>query len=201
MNRRLNLKYKGERKYLHGSDFFNTLSRLSLELLGEVGFVEKLVFKKFAVNACVLVDEKPEDVATIVAQARLKSNISDLTKEYWIQENVGLVENRYDFNEDALVAQADLDLQAKCITLTRRSNHTPIEEVIALTKKLNNDVSPNVPGKWVFGQLNLLKPLEDDYGKLHIGMVSLIKDRFSVNEIMLDDELVGTMRFIVGAPA
>ena len=80
VNKPLNIKYKGERKYLHGSDFFNILTHLSTELLGELGFIEKLVFKRFAINACNLTDTKPENIESIIAQVRLKSKVSNLSK-------------------------------------------------------------------------------------------------------------------------
>lgn len=200
MEKHLELKFKGERKYLHGSDFFNTLTQLSTELLGEAGFVEKLAFKSFAKNACVLIDSKPSD-ETFVAHIRLKSNTRALRKEYWIQETSDSVTESYVFDEDSLVAPANIDLDSQSIILKERSSFSPIEEIIALTKSLNYKVSPSISGKWVFGQLDLLKPLRDDYQVLHIEMKSLIKNRFSVNEIKLDDDSVGTMRFIVGSPS
>ena len=197
VNKLLDLKYKGERTYLHGSDFFNVLTQLSTELLGEFGFVEKLAFKNFAINACKLTDKKPKNIDSIVAQVRLKSKVSKLSKEFWVEETKDLVNQSYDFDENSIVARCNTDLVNQSIKMLGRTKFSPIEEIIVLTKHLNYKVSSKVPGKWVFGQLDMFKPLTYDYRELNIHMKSLIKNRFSVNELIIDGEHIGKILFIV----
>jgi hypothetical protein len=105
---------------------------------------------------------------------------------------------RYEFDEDSLLAPAISNGEE--IILRERSGYTPIEEIIALTKRLNYELTPDITGKWVFGQLNVNGPLPGDYSSLKICRTSEVVGRFSVNKIFIDDDAVGDIRFIVGEP-
>jgi len=132
----------------------------------------------------------------LVAQGR--ASHADKDRSFWIVESQQPATGRYDFDEDSVVAPAVRDGEE--IVLEKRSNYTPIEEVIALTKRLSYELSPDIDGKWVFGQLNLSCALPNDYSSLRISRVSEIAGRFSVNNIFVDNHNVGDIRFIVGSP-
>ena len=86
------------------------------------------------------------------------------------------------------------------IVLEIRSAFSPIEELIALTKRLNYELTPDIDGKWVFGQMNLKCGLPDEYSQLRITRNCIVSGRFSVNDIKFDSKHVGDIRFIVGTP-
>ena len=200
MKKMLSLSYKGGRDYLHGSDIFNELSKIAAELEGShKGFVERLTFRRFARMACEVFDETPVEQSRIVAHSRFRLG-SGSDMEAWVVETEIPVTTGRPFDEEGLVANALLDVVERRVSMSQRSIYTPIEEVIALTKCLNYAVCPDVKGKWVFGQLDLSEPLQENYQTLEIQMKNLIPGRFSVNKIILNGRDIGTMRFIVGAP-
>ena len=201
MKKLLPLSYKGEREYLQGGDFFNALSDMVPEFTGEAGaFVERLAFRRFARMACEITTEQPAEPAVVVGQVRFRLPGEADSLEAWVVETDIQVSGRRPFEEAALLANSSLNAECRSASLPERSVYTPIEDVIALTKQLNYVVSPEANSKWVFGQLDLLEPLTDNYRKLEIRMKSLIAGRFSVNDIVVDGRSIGAMRFIVGAP-
>ena len=201
MKELLSLTYKGEREYLHGGDFYNALADIATEFTGDASaFVDLLAFRRFARLACEVTTEQPVGPSTVVGQVRFSLPGKAESLGAWLVETDHAVSGRRPFDEAALLVNSSLDAQGRCASLPERSIYTPIEDVIGLTKQLNYAVSPEADGKWVFGKLNLVEPLTEDYRKLEIRMKNLISGRFSVNDIVIDGRNIGTMRFIVGAP-
>jgi hypothetical protein len=69
-----------------------------------------------------------------------------------------------------------------------------------MTKKLNYAVSPEVNGKWLFGQLKLDLPFPKVQHNIKIESTRRIPNRFSENTITIDEKQYGTILFIVGKP-
>lgn len=196
----LKLAYKGSRNYLHGSDFFNALQASAKTVTGDAGAsVARLTFRRFARHVCLLASEAPSQPGDIVATGRYRLP-DGAHMGFWIVETTREVTGRRPFDEDGLVARAVLDSDQRRAWLTQRAPHTSIESVIALTKFLNYRLMPNITGKWLFGQIDLITPLPDDYKRLEIDMDTAISGRFSVNSIVMDEQTIGAIRFIVGEP-
>lgn len=191
----LPMKYKGNRNYLHGSDFFQSINNVLFRQYG--GWLKKIAFRGFAKKQCLLVSEKPSANDNIIATVDWQSKKGEMVAA-WIIETGLAVEGQYDFDEAEISDLAKLENQH--ITLHNATPFTVIENVIALTKQLNYHLTPNVDGKWVFGQLNLHCPLPAKYDVISIHRATEIKNKFSRNRIYIDDVDLGEIRFIVGAP-
>lgn len=193
----LEMAFKGERRYLHGSDFFNHAEGVLAREIGP-GFVARLIFRRFAVRQCDLLigDEIP------IGYCGEGSFLCDdgLSLRFWLTESQRPVSGRYSFDEDGLVASAIVDSVSRSAALESDAPLTPIEKVIALTKLLHYRLMPDIHGKWVFAQLDLVEPLRADFSRLAVRMLSLIPGRFSVNEIQTDGRTVGRINFVVAKP-
>ena len=194
-NQKLKLKFKGDRTYIHGSDIFNAVERIARQDDDE-SYLSQLAFRRFARQDCDLFWTAPPQGTELIAQGRVCQSGTD--RSFWIAESNDPAAGRYEFDEASLVEPAVRNDEE--IVLKDRSIHTPIEEIIALTKRLNYELTPKVDGKWVFGQLKLISALPSDYSSLKIRRVIEVAGRFSVNKIIVDDRDVGDIRFIVGAP-
>ncbi len=195
----LTLAWKGSRTYLHGSDLFNALAEIAEFVSGDQSaFVSQLIFKRFARNALAVTTDEPATNVQTIGKARLAFAKLGTGTNLWIIETGDEVTTRRPFDEDDLVATAVVDENA--ITLSKRSHYSPIEEIIALTKKLNYALSPEVSGRWVFGQIDLSCRLDTDHQITRIERKNIVGNRFSLNEIQLNEKPVGTIRFIVGSP-
>lgn len=196
---KLNMSFKGDRGYLHGSDFYNAI-RATAFLQSTESYISELTFRRFAKNQCFITDIAPTDSSLVVGSFKTKLiNNPDFLKEYYMVETDTKVNDHYEFHEDMLVVNAIVDTTQLTARLPKTA-YSSIEEVIALTKLLNYAVAPNVSGKWVFGQLKLEMMLPENYSVLIITMKNMIKERFSINSIIIDGEVVGNIQFIVGKP-
>ncbi|MDU9404598.1 hypothetical protein RTH46_19115 [Pseudomonas sp. zfem004] len=192
----LDFEFKGERNYIQGGDIFNGVEGLAREMFSD-GFVSLLVFRNLTRRHCVLAFESQTSMQVVAT-----GNISTADGQrhgFWLYERDEEVIGRYPFDEEAVLSTSSLKPEEKLISMQSGDSVTPIEYVIALTKRLSYALAPNIDGKWLFGQLNLDQPLVPA-GIIKIVQKSILHGRMSVNEIWLDDVMVGTIRFIVGKP-
>ncbi|MFY8285232.1 hypothetical protein AAEU31_17160 [Pseudoalteromonas sp. SSMSWG5] len=175
-------QFKGDRNYLHGTDTFDKISEL---LTNE--FITDISFRKTTVKQCVISDLKISNVVSVI-----KTNI----RTYYLCESDENITERYDFDEDALVSNAIID--DKVVSMNMDSNYSFIENIVALTKLLNNNLDKPKYGKWLFGQYRSQIDNRNFSGKIEIESVKRIAGKFSENLIYLDGKLAGKIMFIVG---
>ncbi|MEZ9141883.1 MULTISPECIES: hypothetical protein [unclassified Shewanella] len=189
-------EFKGNRNYLHGTDFYLFTVEYAKKNYPEGARLTQLSFRKLARCQCELMTQKPE-TGTIVATG--KFHLTDGTKvPFWWVEGSASVEGRYEFDEDGLVSNAQMTTHPATINMLKPSgNYTCIEVLVALTKKMHNEIARPSKGKWLFGQLNLTKSLPIQYEAAEIRLQSMLHDKFSVSEVWLDGHLMGQIRFIV----
>lgn len=187
MKKLINFKYKADRKYVHGSDIYNIIS----ELLGENEYIIDISFRLFTQKNCVL-------KKNIEASDKVISIIKTNQSKYVLVQTETNVSESYHFDEDNLVSHSLIT--DNNISMEIDKKYTLIENVIALTKKLNYFIDPIISGKWVFGQLKLLSHLPAQVGSIKISSTRRITNRFSENEIILDGISYGKIIFIVGTP-
>jgi hypothetical protein len=194
-SRQLDLRFKGQRPYIQGPDIFNAATRILKDADTEA-WVSMLAFHRFARLDCDLILAKPHADAPMVARGF--ANTSGGKRPFWIVESDREPGGRYPYDEDSINALASIE--GATIHMKQRSSFSPMEEIVALTKTLSYALSPDVDGKWVFGQLNLQRALPHDYGRLVICRTREMAHRFSINRIVIDDLHAGDIRFIVGDP-
>ncbi|WP_323011592.1 hypothetical protein [Castellaniella sp.] len=201
MKKLLDLPYKGNRNYLHGSDIFNSLSSIADDVTGEKGsYIERLSFRGFARKSCFIETISPDNEKKVVGEVRYRAcGMTEPVRAFIIETEMA-VTGRATFNEASIVQDAVFDAAGSSAQILFDSEYSVIENIIALTKFLNYSVVPDVDGKWVFGQLDLMFPLVKACENVSVHMVKLINNKFSVNNIYLDKKKVGSIRFIVGAP-
>lgn len=195
MSQPLRLGFKEDRNYLRGSDIFQALSEWALESQGPTAYVARLSFRQLARTSCVVATE-PTRVG-LIGEGLLK--VSGVDMPFWVIESGEPVQMRHAYDEEKVIAPLVMDIAARQAVLPIETA-TPIEEIIALTKRLSNEVAPLAEGKWLFGQLQLNEPLIRKGRDLRIVMRSLLASRFSINDIYYADRLMGNIRFVVGNP-
>ena len=191
----LDMKYKGDRNYLQGGDFFDEIS-LKLTSILENGYLKKLCFKSFSKNQCALViNVRPDsDLKKIGNGVWLGSD--EVETRFWIVETQKVTNERYSFDEDELISSSVVTDES--ITMDIKNDFSSIANVVALTKKLNYTLSPNVEGKWAFGQIDLLDQLPIKSNVIKVERLSEKKNKFSCNRVLIDGHHFGDIRFIVG---
>ncbi|MGD8111368.1 hypothetical protein [Vibrio sp. TRT 17S01] len=161
---------------------FNSVSALLKD-----EYISDISFRKTTKYQCVLSTEKGNDTVAIIKTPK---------QSYYLLESNELINDRYDFDEDGLVENAKvLD---KKISMILNNNFSYIENVVALTKKLNNALDKPSSGKWLFGQYKSEHDLINFDGLIEIESNKRITSRFSENLIYLNGVLKAKIMFIVG---
>ncbi len=189
------LKYKGPRTYLHGSDIYNAVAEALSARYG--GHLVRLSFKHLARKQCQLLLEPPADSSRVMGNGSWQWGTGEIHR-FWLRETDRPVTESYPFDEDAITDPAHL--QGLAIRGRRTNDYSVIENVIALTKRLNYALSPDVKGKWLFGQLDLVEGLPTLWQEIGIERTVCVGDSFSRNRILIDGADYGEIRFIGGKP-
>lgn len=189
------LQYKGSRNYLHGSDIYNAIDDALRTRFG--GHLIRLTFKHFARNQCRLMLEKTDNAGNIIGQGNWSADSGEL-HHFWLYETDCPVIDSYPYDEDAITASACID--GAIITGSHNNHYSVIENIIALTKRLNYTLSPDVKGKWLFGQLDLKQNFPDNWQQICVERTVCVGNNFSRNRILIDGTDYGEIRFIGGQP-
>ncbi|WOJ96931.1 hypothetical protein R0137_17065 [Congregibacter brevis] len=191
----LKLKFKGNRNYLHGSDIYNTVVReLSLR---NGGRLKRLAFRSFSRTQVLLCWDTPGEGSIKVGQGQW---IADSGSEFpfWIIETQVSIIEAYAFDEPSIVSKASI--RDETLICDYHLGYSPIENIIALTKRLAYHLMPVSSGKWIFGQLDLEADIDRDFRSIVIERQGHIANRFMRCSIHLDGAFVGNIRFILGNP-
>lgn len=193
METKLNLKYKGSRNYIHGSDIFMAATNFFLE---QNGYIKRLAFKSFARNQLKISFDEPLSNDRALGYGILSSPLGN--KKFFLIETGQSVTERYPYDENEVLDGSQIF--DAYIENSTPNKYSTIENIIALTKKLNNHLSPEISGKWLFGQLDVKDALPDSWHEIKVTRKTCIADSFSRNLIEIDGQDYGEIRFIVGEP-
>jgi len=190
----MDFKFKGERTYVHGTDFFEAISQFR-NTCGD-GFVKELSFRLFTDHQCVIhLNALGTPAAKVICQGRWRNIDDGGDTKFWVTETDKTVAGRYDFDEDALCEGAGIEDNKICHRFN--SEFSMIDNIVALTKYYHNTKLTLSSGKWVFGQIVLTEGLPSECEIIEINNYQNIKDRFSRNHIVLNGHRIGEIRFIV----
>jgi hypothetical protein len=176
------------------------VERLSFQINSSPNlFLEKIVFRRFSVNQCVLSLNTPIDVTLIVAQGTYSSLDKSIKKDFWILEGEFRTVERVPYDEERLLVGAEISFGTKTIHRYGVLNSgTSIEVIVAFTKHLHNVIAAPSIGKWLFAQIELNQKLPKIFKNIEIQLTKLIANKFSTSQVFLDGVNVGSIRFIVG---
>lgn len=189
----LNFEFKGARNYIQGGDFVNRVDAYLRK--NDLGRLIRVVFRSFTRNQCELHLSMPPAGLHVIADGRFAKADGSI-HPFWLVETVEPVIGRNDYNEELITAQARID--GNRVSMESPTPFTLIENVIAITKMLSYRLTPDVDGKWVFGQLSLIEPLPDSHERIVVEQKASLAGKFSNNAMHVDDRYIGDMRFIVG---
>lgn len=196
----LDLRFKGDRDYLHGTDMYEALQRAARAAGLPVG-VHRLSIHGFARTQCRLALGAPGEALAIpenrVAEFSLETSAGRALG--YMAETGDRVEGRYPFDEDAIGARACGE--ARRIVVDGTPPCAPIEVVVALTKKLHNTVLPRAQGKWVFTRIELPRALvPQDAGRIAIELKHNFNDRLTKSGVTSGNEAIGHIYFSLWRP-
>lgn len=195
------LRFKGDRTYLHGTDVYTTAVAVLRErwagLDGRCRFVFHRVTRKplnawtdpFSVSAI-----RPEDC---VAEMHVTGGREDAS--IWFTEREGEVTNRYPYDEDAVVRECVV--AGRRISLPTGSEHSAIEVIVAMTKRLHYALLTPGGGRWLFTRLDLERLLRpEDRQGISVTLTGTPRTAITRSEITVGPHRIGSIFFSVGRP-
>lgn len=190
----LQFKYKGGRKYVHGTDMYEAI-------IGEL-FREKQEFSdgfrftihRITTKQCDLLIPGPDDERKRPPDASAEFVCNGKNPWMcWLVENAEPVTQEYAYDEDKIAA--DCQIEGRRLTVLRSPEFSAIEVLVAANKLLHLASFPGAAGKWYFTRLDLCRPLmEEDRGRF---ILEITRDKYklTVAEVYSGTEKLGRICF------
>lgn len=187
------LCFKGGRNYLHGTDIVWSLM-CSLDSLAQV----KLDIKFHGISHHQLrwieVDEvELDEAAKVTGVLELKDK---KVRFKFLESDMPVTCKNY-YDESAIVASCDVNLQNRAIILTRSVNANVIEKIVAMQKSLLQSLFPDIVGKWYFTRLEVsdLGALSLASGQLELKFIKNFNFRLTKSDIFFGQKHLASIYF------
>jgi len=194
--RALDISFKGDRRYLHGTDVYDASLAALRACYPDSGGRVRYSFHAIARSALELhcgkageIGERPDGCVAEIHFGDARSMVSG-----WIVETGRTVEGRVPYDEEAVGAACELD--GKRIVMRAPSGHRPIEIAIAMTKRLHYALFPPEAGRWMFTRLDIARPLQDsDPDGMEIALKNRLGARLTKSDLRSGDAALGSIYF------
>lgn len=193
----LNLRFKGDRDYLHGTDMFNeTMTCLQSEFgpdcLHDIDFsIHHLARSQLSMHG-----QPPSAGIDPVAVCAFTTSTGRHRK--YLVETDEPVGSRYAYPEDEMVKTMEMDLNVRQGILRETTSYSDIEVWVAMTKALHYQVFPNLVGKWMFVRGRFTRYVgKTQANEQKIVISSCFNDKFTRSEILNDGVKAGDIYFSI----
>jgi hypothetical protein len=190
----LELPFRGERTYLHGTDLYQAALDSTL-LAGPLSLTFHSLLKNQPDLVCSTesLRHMREDPA-FRAELRLGSGTGALHAV--LLESSRPITERKVCNESDVAAPAVVDEAARSAVLNAPTIGKPIEQIVFLNKHLHLRLLPQLSSKWLFARLDLSAPIPvEPPKKIIIELRQVLGNRFTRSEIFWDNTKVGSISF------
>ena len=185
----LNFCFKGDRKYVHGTDIF---SKLTEQYSNDIKKID-ISFHGITVNNMSFFTEKPENEEIKVTFRCLEN---DNKVRYFGIENNTHIKCRYEYIEEKIISNSTVSTSDKIITLNSATEYLFIEHIVAMNKALLEELYPEVKGKWYFTRLQLKNAINmSDITSLKLELKSNFQFKLTKSTIMVNETEVGFIYF------
>jgi hypothetical protein len=192
----LDLKFKGDRKYIQGPDIYNKV----LEYLYNKNHTIKnidLSFHKIAkrnLQGRLFTGNASIDVVSAVSVLKFKNKLNEPFIIH-LSETDTEITDRYEYNERQITEPAVLNVNDKSISLSSETPYTNIEKIVSLNKALLNNLLPD-PGKWYFTKLTVDRDINKEVSaKTKLVLTKNIGSKLTKTQILFDEIEKGYLYF------
>lgn len=147
--RELQFRFKGERRYVHGTDILNQTLAM-LRGLGEEPRDIDFSFHRLATRQLTAV--WGDSVEAVEPVSACSVTAGGVRQKLVLVERDEEVTERYPYPEDEIVREMRVDAANREGILAGLPAYTEIEVLVAMTKALHQAVFPAAAGKWLFAR-------------------------------------------------
>ena len=191
----LQLQFKGDRDYLHGTDMFTSvLSRLQTVTGDKVTDID-FSFHRIVRGAVDLVlsdDSKDLDPVAVCQYA-----VAGTKQRAYVVETEEPVLGRYEYPEQEIVDATTIDVERRVCELEGDLPYADIEIWVAMTKALHQDVFADLKGKWLFvrGRFSVYEPKGS--GPRELSIKANFNNKLTRSEAVRGGQKVGEIYFSI----
>jgi len=193
----LNLPYKGERDYLHGTDIYTETVRVLNGVKAEALTGKcRLVIHNVARRQCQLLYTLLQDTTkrpeNLIAEFNFISDTVNLVA--WLVETSEDISHRIPYAESQITENCILS--DRSIKLSCRTRFSAIEELVAMNKLLHITKYPPGESRWYFTRMDLDRLLTvNDVGNLQVTLQQNLNNRLTRSEVISHDQIIGHIYF------
>ena len=193
----LAFQFKGDRKYIHGTDMIaGLLAIVEREFGGAPDELSGSFHGLLQSQGAARIYASDETVEIIDPLAKFGFSINGQKYRARISATDTEITSSYPYDEDDVLSASMID--GKTIEMECREEYTFIEQIVALTKKLHHTVYSDIKDRWLFTKIQLKShvTVADYQGKI-IAVKALrnLGARLSQCEIRVDDNAIGQIFF------
>jgi|GEM_PF-1248631 hypothetical protein len=186
----LNLLFKGERAYLHGTDMVDALAAIAPGLIEISLRIQKVAEHPLA---AVLLSGESADYGEVVATVRASRDGQKI--------NIALVENRsapppgrYEYDEDDVVGQATIGNEEQIAEMSWNDRYSSIEQIVTLHKALLTQCFAASGARWYFSRLDVPR-FPSAFAKLSLAVTQALGTSLVRSGIAIDGQPFGNIYF------
>jgi len=188
----MKFSFKGNRKYIHGTDIFIFLEKI---IDGKLKLLDLKILKKITKEPLISIKRSYNIKYKIDNSLKALCKINDKKNKYvFFSESKKKIKKSYSFNEKKLIKNFIIKKNsASCIIET--SLHS-IEILVALTKYWHQKQVKS--GNWLFVRLKLYKIFKKTKKKfIKIININNINNNYTISEIFDNKEKIGKIYFVL----
>lgn len=195
----LELAYRGDRKYLHGTDLYKAVQDAAIDSEIQISAPFSFQFRSLlrAQPDLIWVDEMSAEFRNNPAlKAEFHCNVDGELRHAGILESTRQIEERKVCNEKDVASTGEVDLANRIGTMVGGGCGNTIEKIVFLNKKMHSEVLDHVKQRWLFAKLEISVPFEASTELLlSLKMRQVLADRLTRTEIFLEDQSCGFITF------
>lgn len=181
--------FKGNRKYVHGTDIFTNLTKHLNRNIKKID----IAFHGISLNNMRFSTEKVEDTEVKVT-FRCHHDANKI-KLFGIETNKD-IDCHYEYLEENIITGSIINIEKKTITLSTPTQYSFIEHIVAMNKALLEKLYNNINGKWYFTRLQLSENIQmNDVSSLQLILTSNFQFKLTKSTVIVNDEEAGFIYF------
>lgn len=192
---KLDLQFKGDREYLHGTDIFNETLTWLISQRGEIKDID-FTFHRLAAHQLKAICGSTQENIDPVAICSYTSGAG--RERVFLIETDQEVTGRYPYPEDELVSKMEIDISTRRGVLHGDVAYSDIEVWVAMTKALHYKVFPHLQGKWLFVRGKFPQYVRySGGGERSLTIAASFNDKLTRSEALLNGVKVGEIYFSI----
>lgn len=190
----IEFQFKGARNYIQGTDMFNVMISSYPDV--DVTNIRFTVHGFVSTPLCLLYSADSKEALNEVADIRARCQFDAEGVTHWLALTQGegdeISGSRYEYDEERIISSCRMEKEG--IVLAQQSPYTFIENIVAMSKYMHQQLFPEAVGKWIFTRIDLTADC-DERENLALQFKHNMNYRLTKSDILVNDKKVGDLYF------